>query len=122
MKRQIKIRVGSVAALADLSDTKTAEAIWQTLPFSSTVNTWGDEIYFSIPLKIGLESGQEIVNLGLYEKSRLEKMEQLKERDGLSEEQYYFLLSRQYARPELSDITMGNDEAFTDGTPQQILP
>jgi len=64
MKRQIRIKVGSVTALADLSDTKTAEAIWQALPFSSTVNTWGDEIYFSIPLKIGLESGQEVVNLG----------------------------------------------------------
>ena len=64
MKRQIRVKVGSVTALADLSDTKTAEAIWQALPFSSTVNTWGDEIYFSIPLKIGLESSQEIVNLG----------------------------------------------------------
>jgi len=64
MKRQIRIKVGSVAALADLSDTKTAEVIWQALPFSSTVNTWGDEIYFSIPLKMGLEFGQEIVNSG----------------------------------------------------------
>ena len=64
MKRQIRIKVGSVAALADLSGTKTAEAIWQALPFSSTVNTWGDEIYFSIPLNMGLDSGQETVNLG----------------------------------------------------------
>lgn len=63
-KRQIRIKVGRVTALADLSDTMVAEAIWKALPFSSAVNTWGDEIYFSIPLKIGLESGQETVDLG----------------------------------------------------------
>ena len=61
---QIRIKVGRVTALADLSHTMVAEAIWQALPFSSTVNIWGDEIYFSIPLKIGLESGQETVDLG----------------------------------------------------------
>jgi len=34
------------------------------LPLSSEVNTWGDEIYFRIPVKIELEAGKEIVNLG----------------------------------------------------------
>lgn len=51
----------------------------------------------------------------------LGKIEQLREREELSEEQYYLLRSSQYARAELSDITMGDEEAFTDGTPQQIL-
>ena len=64
MKRQIKIKAGSVIAVAELYDTKTAEAIWQALPFNSKVNTWGDEIYFRIPVKMELESGQEIVNSG----------------------------------------------------------
>ena len=64
MKRQIRIKVGTVTGLVDLFDTKTAEAIWQTLPFSSKAKTWGDEIYFSIPLKRELEAGQEVVNLG----------------------------------------------------------
>ena len=50
-----------------------------------------------------------------------EKVEQLKERKELSEEQYYLLRSSQSARAELADITMGDEEAFTDGTPQQIL-
>lgn len=64
MKRQIRIKAGSIAALAELSNSKTAEAIWQALPFSSKVNTWGDEIYFGIPLKMELEAGKEIVNFG----------------------------------------------------------
>ena len=64
MERQIRIKAGSVIVVAELYNTKTAEAIWQALPFSSKVNTWGDEIYFRIPVKIGLESGQEIVDIG----------------------------------------------------------
>jgi hypothetical protein len=64
MKRQIKIKVGSIEAIAELSDTKTAEGIWKGLPFDSEVNTWGNEIYFRIPLKMELEAGKEVVELG----------------------------------------------------------
>ena len=64
MERQIRIKAGSVIVVAELYNTKTAEAIWQVLPLSSEVNTWGDEIYFRIPVKIELEAGKEIVNLG----------------------------------------------------------
>ncbi|MFC1894146.1 cyclophilin-like fold protein [Chloroflexota bacterium] len=64
MTRQIKVKAGSVIAVAELYNTKTAEAIWQALPFNSKVNTWGDEIYFRIPIKMELEAGQEVVNLG----------------------------------------------------------
>ena len=64
MERQIRIKAGSVIVVAELYNTKTAEAIWQALPFSSKVNTWGDEIYFRIPVRIELEAGQEIVDFG----------------------------------------------------------
>ena len=64
MTRQIKIKAGSVIAVAELYDTKTAVAIWQALPFNSKVNTWGDEIYFRIPVNTELEAGQEVVNFG----------------------------------------------------------
>ena len=64
MKRQIRIIVSSVTALAELYQTKTADSIWDILPISSSVYTWGEEIYFTIPLKVRLEAGQEIVTSG----------------------------------------------------------
>jgi hypothetical protein len=64
MERQIRIKAGSVIALAELYNTKTADAIWQALPLDGNIHTWGEEIYFSIPLKLELEAGQEVVNSG----------------------------------------------------------
>ncbi len=64
MERQIRIKAGSVAALAELDDTRAADAIWQALPLTGSAHTWGDEIYFSIPVDIDLEKGQEVVNSG----------------------------------------------------------
>ena len=64
MERQIRIKAGSVITLAELYNTKTADAIWQALPLGGNIHTWGEEIYFSIPLKMELEAGQEVVNSG----------------------------------------------------------
>lgn len=64
MKRQVRIKVGQVVALAEFYETKTADAIWQALPLESNMHTWGEEIYFSILLKMELEAGQEVVELG----------------------------------------------------------
>ena len=64
MGKKIAIKSGQVQVEAELNDTKTAEAIWQALPIESHVNTWGEEIYFSIPIKMKLENGQEIVQKG----------------------------------------------------------
>ena len=64
MKKKIQIRAGNVAATAMLNDTDTAEAIWDALPIEAGANTWGDEIYFSIPVRLETERGQEVVELG----------------------------------------------------------
>ena len=40
--RQIKIIAGDVSAVAELSDGKTSDAIWDSLPIENSVNTWGD--------------------------------------------------------------------------------
>lgn len=62
--RKIRIRAGGVEAIAELNNTKTADAIWEALPLTASGNTWGDEIYFSIPVKLAEEDGQAIVSLG----------------------------------------------------------
>ena len=64
MGRKIRIRAGTIEAAAELNDTRTAQAIWETLPIKGRANLWGDEIYLSIPLNLELELGQELVSIG----------------------------------------------------------
>ena len=64
MPREIRITAGSVVASAELNDSKTADAIWDALPITAKGNTWGDEIYFGIPVHVGEENGQEVVEMG----------------------------------------------------------
>jgi len=64
MNKRIRIKAGSVSALAELNDTKVAQAIWDNLPIKGRGNTWGDEIYFSIPVSVAQENGQELVEVG----------------------------------------------------------
>ncbi len=47
-----------------LNDTKTAKKLLKILPAYSRVNRWGDEIYFSIPMKAEIENGVEVVEIG----------------------------------------------------------
>ena len=64
MARRIKIVAGDVAGLAQLNDTDLAQTIWEALPFEGSASTWGDEIYFEIPVKVGNEVPQETVEMG----------------------------------------------------------
>ena len=65
MEKKIKIKAGSVEAEAVLNDSATAQKIWETLPIEVRANTWGDEIYFAIPVKAPLEkTAQELVEVG----------------------------------------------------------
>ena len=64
MKRKIKIAVGKLELEAWLNETKTAAKVFEALPITSTVNTWGDEIYFAIPVDAKPEDARELVNLG----------------------------------------------------------
>lgn len=52
MTRNIRISAGDVTAVAHLDDSITARTIYDALPLNGTVHTWGDEIYFDIPLSI----------------------------------------------------------------------
>jgi len=62
--RRIRITAGAVSAVAELKETKTAEAIYGALPFRGRVSRWGEEIYFAIPLRLGEEDPQEVVAMG----------------------------------------------------------
>ncbi|MBC7288357.1 MAG: hypothetical protein H5T86_09995 [Armatimonadetes bacterium] len=64
MVKRIKIIAGNVEAYATLNDTETAKAIWEALPIRASAQTWGDEIYFGIPVDCGEEKPQEVVQLG----------------------------------------------------------
>ena len=62
---RIRITVGEVALEAELNDTATAAKIGAALPIRTSFNTWGDEIYFSIPVDAELDdSAQEVVEIG----------------------------------------------------------
>jgi len=64
MVKRICIKVGAIEAIAELNDTRTAQTIWDALPIKGQANLWGEEIYFSIPLSLKLEGGQELVSIG----------------------------------------------------------
>ena len=56
MTAKISISIGTVALEAELLDTPTASRILAALPIEGSANVWGDEIYFDIPLSLGLEA------------------------------------------------------------------
>lgn len=63
--RKIKITAGDITATGILNDNATADAIWEALPISAQGNTWGDEIYFTIPVHEGeAEDANDEVELG----------------------------------------------------------
>jgi hypothetical protein len=63
--KKIVIKAGEVEARAELNESPTAGAIWQALPIEGSANTWGEEIYFRIPVSQDLETdARELVQLG----------------------------------------------------------
>lgn len=62
--KTVRIRAGRVDVLADLNESATAVAVWDALPLRAQASTWGDEIYFSIPVRLHEEEAQATVQLG----------------------------------------------------------
>jgi len=63
--RKITITCGGVSAVGILEENATADAIWNALPISARGNTWGDEIYFGIPVHVEeAEDAGDIVEMG----------------------------------------------------------
>jgi hypothetical protein len=62
--RKVKITITGVEFQGEFNGSKTAEAILNALPISASGNFWGDEIYFSVPVKCQPEKPQEVVEKG----------------------------------------------------------
>jgi uncharacterized protein len=65
MPKDIRITAGGVVLSAQLNDTPTAAAILAALPIPGVARTWGDEIYFPIPVNHSLAAeAVEVVEVG----------------------------------------------------------
>jgi len=61
---RIRIALGELVVTATLNDSRTAELLAAALPFDSTAQRWGDEVYFETPLRAGAEDPQAEVPSG----------------------------------------------------------
>ena len=66
---EMRIRIvtdatGPVEASLTDESPDTAKRIWEALPIEARANTWGDEIYFGIPVDADPENPREVVELG----------------------------------------------------------
>jgi hypothetical protein len=58
---RIRFNFGDLTLEAELFDTPTAKAVAAALPISSSVLTWGEEVYFDVPLKVAREADARAV-------------------------------------------------------------
>lgn len=62
---RIRFDFGTVTLEAELLDTPTAKAVAAALPISSSALTWGEEVYFDVPVEVKREAGaRAVVELG----------------------------------------------------------
>ena len=63
--RKISIAAGDVSVTATLNGSHTAVLLWDALPLEGSANTWGDEIYFRIPVQADEEDdASDVVEMG----------------------------------------------------------
>ena len=53
---RIRFDFGKLALDAELLDTPTAKAVLAALPITSSALTWGEEVYFEVPVKVEREA------------------------------------------------------------------
>ena len=52
---RIKFDFGTLTLEAELIDTPTAKAVLARLPYNARVMTWGEEVYFNVPVSVARE-------------------------------------------------------------------
>ena len=61
----LQININNIELDIEVLDTPTGQAIMQELPIESTAQTWGEEVYFSVPVNAVLEANaRDIVEPG----------------------------------------------------------
>lgn len=58
---RIRFDFGGLTLEAELLDTSTAKAIAAALPVTSSVMTWGEEVYFDVPVDVKREPNARAV-------------------------------------------------------------
>jgi hypothetical protein len=58
---RIRFDFGVLTLEAELLDTPTAKAIAAVLPLTSSVLTWGEEVYFDVPVSVAREKDARAV-------------------------------------------------------------
>jgi hypothetical protein len=62
---RIRVRWNKGELEGTLDDTPTARALYESLPFTSRANTWGEEVYFDAPVAAKLEhNARQVVDPG----------------------------------------------------------
>jgi len=59
--RRIRFDFGRLALEAELLDTPTAKAVAAALPLTSSALTWGEEVYFEVPVRVEREAAARAV-------------------------------------------------------------
>jgi len=63
--RQVIADFDGVRLTLDLGATPTADAVWAALPFDGDVLTWGEEVYFGVPVSVAREAdARDVVRPG----------------------------------------------------------